>query len=77
MRVDRALPLRPVARSDRRRPPSWQEVEDKEVNWVEDKEVNWVKDKEVNWVEDKRLYLPSTGQVGDSLYSNTGRQCIH
>jgi hypothetical protein len=55
MRLSRALPLRPVAKSDRRRLPPRQEVEDKEVDWV----------------EDKRLYLPSTGQVGNLLYSNT------
>jgi hypothetical protein len=55
MRVDRALPLRLVTESDRRRLPLRQEVEDKEVNWV----------------EDKRLYLPSIGQVGNLLYSST------
>jgi len=40
--------------------PLWQEVEDREVDWV----------------EDKRLYLPSIGQVGDSLYSGT-REAVH
>jgi hypothetical protein len=55
MRINGALPPRPVAESVRRRLPSQQEVEDKEVNWV----------------GDKRLYLPSIGQVGDLLYSNT------
>jgi hypothetical protein len=54
MRLSRALPPRPVAKSDRRELPPWQEVEDNGMDWV----------------EDKRLYLPSTGQVGDSLYSN-------
>jgi hypothetical protein len=55
MRIVWALPLWPVAKSDRRRLPLWQEVEDKKVDWV----------------EDKRLYLPSIGQVGNLLYSNT------
>ena len=56
MGLNRAQPPRPVARSDRREMPLWQEVEDDRMDWV----------------EDKRLYLPSTGQVGDSLYSSTG-----
>jgi hypothetical protein len=55
-KIDKALPLGSVAKPDVGRLPLRQEVEDKEVNWV----------------EDKRLYLPSTGQVGDSLYSSTG-----
>jgi hypothetical protein len=55
MRSSRVLPPRPVAKSDRRELPPWQEVEDNGMDWV----------------EDKRLYLPSTGQVGDSLHSNT------
>jgi hypothetical protein len=55
IRINRALPPRSVAKPGGRRLPLWQEVEDKEVNWV----------------EDKRLYLPFTGQVGDPLYSNT------
>jgi hypothetical protein len=61
MRINRALSCRAVAMVDRRRLPPQQEVEDKEVDWV----------------EDKRLHLLSTGQVGDSLYSNTGRQCVY
>jgi hypothetical protein len=55
MRPDRALPSRPVAKSDGRELSPQQEVEDNGMDWV----------------EDKRLYLPFTGQVGDSLYSNT------
>jgi hypothetical protein len=60
MRSNRALPLELVTGSSGRELPPWQEVENKEVNWV----------------EDKRLYLPVTGQVGDSLYSNTG-EAVH
>jgi hypothetical protein len=55
MRSSRVLPLRPVTKSDRRELPLRQEVEDNGMDWV----------------EDKRLYLPSIGQVGDSLYSST------
>jgi hypothetical protein len=60
MRSNRVLPPWPVAKSDRREPPPRQEVEDNRMDWV----------------EDKRLYLPSTGQVGDSLYSSTG-EAVH
>jgi hypothetical protein len=36
-----------------------------------------VEGKEVDCVGDKRLYLPSTGQVGDLLYSNAQKAvCI-
>jgi hypothetical protein len=55
MRSSRVLPLWPVAESDKRELPLRQKVEGKGVDWV----------------EDKRLYLPSTGQVGDLLYSST------
>jgi hypothetical protein len=30
----------------------------------------------MDWVEDRRLYLPSTGQVGDPLYSDTGEAVL-
>jgi hypothetical protein len=60
MRINGALPLRSVTKSDRRELSLQQEVEDNGMDLV----------------EDKRLYLPSTGQVGDSLYTST-REAVH